>query len=261
MPRKFMVGIFVFALAANGVRADGPDAKSLRLKEMTIRAGLLKMAFPGDPTRPAPVIGKKPVLRCDDPTREEVDGTIWLWTDRKLPVAILGLCDVRNEWSYENLSLTDEAIEVSGRPNWKWRPTPTKRTWITLPDKVPDTTEGRQRTLREIARQFQASESYDRQTFQLRLLTRPIYTYSDSETGVLDGALFALANGTNPEVLIQIEARRSETQPQWLVTFGRLTAAEATIVHQKKEVWKVGNIGPWSQLADYYSYHGPDPLD
>ena len=36
--------------------------------------------------------------------------------------------------------------------------------------------------------------------------------YADEENGVIDGALFVLVQGTDPELLIQIEAREDERQ-------------------------------------------------
>ena len=61
--------------------------------------------------------------------------------------------------------------------------------------------------MRRLARQFSASvndDKFGRQ--QLRLLSKPLYSYGKAGSQVLDGAIFAFAKGTNPEVLVLIEA-------------------------------------------------------
>ena len=49
------------------------------------------MSWPDDPDRPVPALLKTPVLRCNDPTRAEVDGAVWLWLDGKRPVTAMCL--------------------------------------------------------------------------------------------------------------------------------------------------------------------------
>jgi hypothetical protein len=73
-----------FSVAVRGQESPKAD---VRLESMSRRAGLLKMTFPDHAKRRAPELSKSPVLRCNDPTREEVDGTVWLWVEGKRPVA------------------------------------------------------------------------------------------------------------------------------------------------------------------------------
>lgn len=74
----------------------------------------------------------------------------------------------------------------------------------------------------------------------LRLLTRPLWTYRDQAGGVLDGALFTLANGTNPEIWLFVEARadpKGDSKAGWQYTVGRSAWAELHLECDGKEVF------------------------
>ncbi len=54
----------------------------------------------------------------------------------------------------------------------------------------------------------------------------------------MDGAVFAFANGTNPEVLLVLEAqRRGGSAPVWKYAAGPLTRAEPTLRLGRQDVW------------------------
>jgi hypothetical protein len=225
---------------------------------MTQRAELLKIRFSADEQRDPPRLLRSPILRCNDATREEEDGTVWLWTDGKRPVACLCLFLIRDQWTYEHTSLTDESLEVSGRPTWKWRPKAEARTWVTVKGPVPESAPARRREARAIARQLAASEFHMGETYQLRLLDRPLHTYSDPEQGLLDGSLFTFAYGTNPEILLQVEARATNSGRKWQVAFARLSSAEITVKLEDREVWKVPAVLKFDASESYYAAHERD---
>jgi hypothetical protein len=57
---------------------------------------------------------------------------------------------------------------------------------------------------------------------------------------VLDGALYTLANGTNPEILLFVEARADptdESRATWRFAVGRLSHAELHLHYDGKEVF------------------------
>ena len=241
---------------ASSLFSQDPKTMDSRLEKMSRRAATLKMTFPELPDRRPPQLLKSPVLRCNDPTREEMDGAVWLWVDGQRPVAALCLLFYSSgKWNYEHLSLTDEALTVTGRPAWSWKPKAEPRTWVTIEQPVPDNARARQQALRALARELEASEVRRNEKFPLRLLERPIYSYVDLEHGVTDGAVFAISYGTNPEILVQIEARQTDGKHEWRIAFGRLTAAEATVKLQGKELWKVPatNSGRQDPSDSYYA--------
>ncbi len=218
--------------------AARPDAAA-RLEAMSRRAGLLKMTFAGDPSRTPPMLTKAAVLRAADPTRDEVDGAVWLWCEGQRPVAALCvLYYPTGKWNYEHISLTDDALAVTGRPTWEWKPKAEARTWTVLAQPVPEVARARQSVMRAIARRLAASETRRGETFALRLLDRPIYTYSDEASGVVEGALFAMSYGTNPELLVQLEARKSGDKTAWHLAFARMSAAELSVKLDDQELWR-----------------------
>jgi hypothetical protein len=241
---------------ASGEEAELRDSP---LEAMSTRAATLKMQFVEDPARIAPELLKSPVLRCNDPTRDEMDGAVWLWLDGKRPVAALCLLLYANgKWNYEHIALTDEALTVTGRPTWTWQSPASARTWTKLADGVPDSQRGRQSAMRAIARRLEASESRRGETFALRLLERPLYTYADAERGIVVGGLFAMSYGTNPELLVQIEARKAGDKTEWHVACARMSAAEIVVRTDdvvrttEKELWRAEAMKADNPRATYY---------
>ena len=104
-----------------------------------------------------------------------------------------------------------------------------------------------------IARQLEASEFHVGETYQLRLLERPLYTYSDVDHGLIEGTLFAFAYGTNPEILLQLEARDTKDGPKWQAAFARLSSAEITVKLNDDEIWKVPAVRDFDARESYYA--------
>jgi hypothetical protein len=229
------------------------SAGDSRLGALTERASLLSMNYADDRERHPPQLLKSPVLRCNDPTRDEMDGALWLWLDGKRPVA--GLCILlyaNGKWNYEHIALADDAVTVSGRPGWAWRPKAAPRNWSRIDEAVPAAARARQSAMRALARRIEASEVRRGETFPLRLLERPIYTYQDAASGVLDGGLWAISYGTNPEVLLQIEAREKDGKPAWHVAFARMSAAEITVKLDGKALWQAEAMKAEDPTGSYY---------
>ena len=83
--------------------------------------------------------------------------------------------------------------------------------------------------MRELTRDFSASIGRKVYRHELRLLTQPLYRYEHKEGQVLDGALFAFAEGTDPELLLLVEARQRKDQPaEWQYAPARMNMVGAT---------------------------------
>ena len=80
--------------------------------------------------------------------------------------------------------------------------------------------------------------------WELRLLPQPLYRYelTDKDSPVVDGAVFVYVwtMGTDPEVLLVIEARRTESGVRWHFAPASFTNREAWVNDQDREVWRVG---------------------
>src|SRR5207253_1997636 len=111
-----------------------------------------------------------------------------------------------------------------------------------LPDAAPPaaTPTARLVQLRRLAQEF-GGHSIDRdgKRWELRLLPAPLYRYPAAKTGVIDGALFALMSsaGTDPEVLLLIEAREEKDKVRWEYACGRFSDWELRVQRKEKEVY------------------------
>jgi hypothetical protein len=80
---------------------------------------------------------------------------------------------------------------------------------------------------------------------ELRQLSRPLLRYSDAEAEIIDGAVFSFAYGTNPEVLLVLEAQtRRDAPATWHYAFAQMTGAAIVANLDGKEVWQQGEADP-----------------
>jgi hypothetical protein len=111
-----------------------------------------------------------------------------------------------------------------------------------LPDAgTPAATRGaRLVQMRRLAQEFTGhSVSPEGQRWELRLLPAPLYRFPSAKTGVIDGALFTLVStaGTDPEVLLLIEAREGDGKTCWEYACGRFSDRDLHVLRKDKEVW------------------------
>ncbi len=86
--------------------------------------------------------------------------------------------------------------------------------------------------MRQLARRFAAKERYNNETTESRLIAQPIDRYQSEAEKIVDGAIFVLANGTNPEIGIVLESDAE----RWRYGILRFCSAEATVMLDGKEV-------------------------
>lgn len=245
-------------------RSDEAKERSERLDEMKQIAGSFQLTALQDSARTAASWVRAPLYRWNDPTRRNSDGTLWTWRSGGRPIAVLAIELYPNHndfgpiWTLEFTSLATGPIELEGgehftvyytdlappRPDGTLRWAPAKGGLILreVPDApAPANTEAeRLRQMREMLRRFSAREYYNvkSQDYALRLISHPIERYADEASGLVDGAIFAYANGTNPEVLVVIEAQRQGAGPlSWQYAAAPLTRAEPTLRIGQKDVW------------------------
>ena len=94
--------------------------------------------------------------------------------------------------------------------------------------------------MREMAREFSAhSIDGEKQTWQLRLLTQPLFRYESTDPEVTDGALFGFVTsaGTDPEVIILLEARQGQAGREWRYAVCRFSDLDLYVKHKDVEIW------------------------
>lgn len=177
----------------------------------------------------------RPLLRYSDQSRETgegvkgvLDATVWRLGRSGRPKAIvtLEIYPVAGRdplLAYEFISLSPQKFAMQSARLPQWAPRGTELQMAALEGAPPpaDAPRGRLTQMRTLAGRFAASEEFQGQKIVCRMLPQPIDRYDDAAAGILDGAIFVFANGTNPEMGLVLEC----SQQQWSFGAFRLTAA------------------------------------
>lgn len=195
-----------------------------------------------------------PLLKYNDSTRRNHESTLWLWTERELPCALMAVEFYPNDpggprWLFEIVSLSNSKIGVARGGDWKWQ---AKQPGVIRKPVPGDLTPAERPALRlsqarQIRQRFAAHEKEGTDgRLELRPLSTPLYRYADEATGVIDGVVFAFANGTNPEVLLLLEAQHDAKTKQAIWTYGlaQMTGAEVFASLDDQQVWSQTEADP-----------------
>src|SRR5262249_55243433 len=125
----------------------------------------------------------------------------------------------------------------------------------------------RLRQMKELFRRFSATARDDllRTSDELRPLARPLHEYSAAKQGVIQGALCGFAaNGTNPDVIVALEAVRpaegKDALKSWRYGVVSMTSSGVSVRLDKAEVFtwpyvnKPGDRDTWT-----YFWEGTSP--
>jgi hypothetical protein len=213
-------------LGAAAARAEPPAAELLKLHEQEAAAYRI---YRGDSRARPLTLSEAPVFSWTNLAGESTQlGHVFVWLDAGRPEAIGTIFSARavdqpgRMLVHEFHSLSTEKLLPETPPSsmYQWRP----ERGIELAPCEGDPPVGgsapqRSIQMRSLARKF-AAESRNRegQRWELRLLPAPLLQYEPSAKEVLHGALFAMVSsaGTDPELLLMIEARRlPDAQDRW----------------------------------------------
>ena len=187
----------------------------------------------------------EPLLRWSNPVAQEEDAGLFLWTRQGRPEAAAQFFVRKNVWMHEFQSLSEGPFAVEWNGETAWAPRQAGVVFHLAPgSEPPDRTAVRRlRQMRTVAESFTASVEfqYDASShYELRLLPRPLHRYGSAEGSVVDGTLWAFVQGTNPEVLVLVEARPApDSTPRWHYAFAAMTSYPAGAKHNGKSVWTV----------------------
>jgi hypothetical protein len=245
-----MIGLCLAALSATA--QDGPSAKSAaRSAAMRALAHAITLV-PGAGGTKSELIAE-PIYRFDDPARLFSDGTLWAFGKAGRPDALVCLSLEKNDrgqlkWIHELISLSSGPVAASSRHAsgaWLWNPKDPGIVLQPIPGEQPpaDDERKRLRQMRETTRRFKVSESLDparndpSDRFELRFLPQPALRYHGPDAALVDGAIFLMAYGRNPEIAILIEARRDrQAEPTWFYGLARIGAARLRVSLDDREV-------------------------
>lgn len=189
----------------------------------------------------------KPLLLYSDDTRSNDRGSVWAWGDTGRPLALFEVfqkVEDRSIWVVGICNTSGRRLRASraGAPWWQENDSDIEFKDVPAAPPVGADATLRQRQLKQLAQKFTAYEIYNPNNtrYDLRRLERPLYTYRGEPAGVAEGGLFAFANGTNPEVMLFIEARadpKGTAKPVWQFGVGRTSFAESHVECDGKEVY------------------------
>ncbi|MCI0361337.1 MAG: hypothetical protein L0211_22875 [Planctomycetaceae bacterium] len=225
------------------------------LKLTTAEAG--KYAFTlQDGPRSTPKLVADPVLRWSNPAVGEIHGNVFLWTVDERPAVIGSLFKwftPHTHMSHEFHSLAEVPLVGRYQDRDVWTAGSAGVKFAPLPDAPPpaSTAPGRLLAMKRLAKDFAATKTErDGAKQELRLLTQPIYRYASPEHKILDGALFVLVQGTDPEVFLLLEARGWAGDETWHFAPARMNSVGFVLRYQDKEVWSA-EIMPWSDISSH----------
>jgi hypothetical protein len=246
-----IAALFLSAVAA--FSSDPPDAEKQKAEEEKHRKAAVEVIGGIDPESLADDKWtkakrlEKPLLYYGDPTRDNDRGSLWAWGEKGRPVALLELyqnANDRTRWVYAVCNTSGRKLRAErNRAAW-WRENESASELKDVPAAPAPASDGpqRQRQLKALAQKFTAHQFWDPNNtrYELRRLERPLHSYRDEANGLLDGALYIFANGTNPEIVLFLEARANaadKTKFTWQFATGRLAHAELHLEYDGKEVF------------------------
>jgi len=187
----------------------------------------------------------RPLLAYGEPARANSHGTLWAFGRSGRPVAFLELWQGEAKlpfWFQSTIRTGDRHVLMESPNRRQWRP-PEGAIARTAVDDAPRPAEERPARLRQIkslARRFTAHEIWDpdNSRFELRLLVQPVHRYDDAPYAIQDGAVFIFAHGTNPEIILLMEALgTSVEESRWRYSVFPTSSAELHLEFDGREVW------------------------
>ena len=173
---------------------------------------------------------------------------VYVWTHEGRPevaAAITNVYGQRRAMETEIHSLStgrpllihkEMVVWAAERPGVEWEP-------ISDAPKPGPTAANRLKQMRALAAENSVTAQYGNNKEELRLLPAPVYRYASEKQRVTEGALFAFARGTDPEVFLMIEARKGEGREEWQYAFVRFVGhASLRAMRDGREVWQVDAI-------------------
>lgn len=180
------------------------------------------------------------VLRWPNPRRETPDGATFVWTCDGRPEAI-GCIWHRGVLSHAFHSLSASRIVAEHNGQTIWRPEKAGIDLVPVPKAPPpaDSAAKRLAQMKDIARRFTCRVGAGSGGEELRLLPRPLYRYKTDRKDLLDGGLFAFVEGTDPEVVLVLEAASDDGTSQWQYAITRRSMAPLEADLDGERLWAV----------------------
>jgi hypothetical protein len=218
-----------------------------RLQAIHRQEGERWRMFLDDDRKTQAKLNDKPIYVWTNPTRSGGQhGAVWVWMHRGRPVVVGSIFSHpetgKRMVCHEFHSLAEgKLLPERGDDDQRWDPKVSVE-MLRLPDAPAPEASAARRVIqmRSLSRTFTAhSIDHRKQRWELRLLPQPLYRYEKPEGDVQDGALFAFVTsaGTDPEVILVLEARKTATGSAWYYRAIRFSDSDLHVQRLGKEVW------------------------
>ena len=245
------------------IRAEDPKSEDdphfqyvlKRLQVMTLKVG----------DREAE-LQSKPLFRWQNPV-SGADGAVFVWSveDRPIALAKAHVNDIKQHYVETLVAISPKPFHVDRKQPRDWLPpgSDAKAVVIKDVDAPADAVGVRLTQMRAIARKYRFTSMWgeeNRSEWELRLLSTPLYRYRSLENGVIDGAIFGYAQGTNPEAVVVIEAISTDTGKHWEASPQRLSGYAIKAWRDEQIVFDAPYLQKTSSnLSFFHLYEQPRP--
>jgi hypothetical protein len=206
--------------------AEGGRRRELRAKlETSIAWNQFSMTTDAD----APVQAVQVHRWTNDERDPQGEAIAVLWTSRGRPIAVASIYPWAGRLIHELEALSRETFTCRRDGEIVWAPQDAIA-YRPVPGAEPpaESPVARMRQMKRIADRFTVTmlgwKGDDSDREQLRRLVKELYRYKPESPETVDGAVFAFVKGTDPEVLLALEAVPGEGGPTWQYAFVRQTS-------------------------------------
>jgi hypothetical protein len=249
----------------NQPKPDGAkERKAAQMDYMKKIASSYEIVLSSDPAKKMVLIAE-PLLRFNDDVTGVVDGTLFVWMLDDRPTATASVWFRKNGQEFHEFqSLATSPLTASSQGEAKWVPTQAGIERKPVPDaqRPAASALGRLNQMRSMAREYSGAViGWEKDRQELRLLPQPVHRWGRADGAVVDGGLFAYCKGTNPEILLLLEAVKNGKELEWQYAFARMTARGCEVRRDEKEVWTAPLLRGEAPTDPYYNvvvtYKGP----
>ncbi len=187
----------------------------------------------------------EPLLRFTNPVSGLQDGGFFVWKSEAGRPMVGAQVFLTSEdlWIHEFQSLAPVPFRVTHQGKMTWEPNRAGVEVKSVPNAPVPANSPVQRLIqmRDIAKRFTASDEFEGrpQSDELRLLTKPLVRFGAENSDTLDGTLFTHAHGTDPELMIVLEAVKSDGVYRWHYSLAPMTGYALKASLDDKPVWEV----------------------
>ena len=236
--------------ASNGAQPPAKDDPPEEPKKLTEAIEKSVNWYDILPEEGATALTAVPVIRWRNVVRgQEGEAMMVVWPHNGRPIAIASIYPWEGKMCHEfdSLSRGTKMLALDkDRPIWSPEVAGVELKEVPKSPKPGKTGPERLRQMKAIAEGFKgtmtgwSADNSDQEA--LRLLPRPLYRYDftnakDPDPKLLDGALFAYVQGTDPEIILILEAIGTVEKAEWQCAFVRATSGGLEVKRGDELVW------------------------